>query len=207
LISPSSKYIPACKIRLTISLGLAYLAFAHIFLPCPILRACNFFCQSKQPPATCISFYIMVLLCLSVFMHSHTCSQPSYLAGLPLTPDIIKSILIEPLLLSLHGRPHQIKLLPSGLYLCVTNGLCIDVAQPPMYLSSMYVDLGWHAFTSNLKSATKALQTYYLGRLTKNMLLKTLLADSFLSRISVPNFGVNTGPPSLEYEFSCFELF
>jgi hypothetical protein len=61
-----------------------------------------------------------------------------------------------------------------------------------MYLSSMHVDLGWHAFTSNLKSATKALQTYYFGRLTKNMLLKTLSADSFLSRVSVPNFGVNT---------------
>ena len=63
-----------------------------------------------------------------------------------------------------------------------------------MYLSSMYVDLGWHAFTSNLKSATKALQTYYLGQLTKNILLKTLSADSFFSRISVPNFGVNIGP-------------
>ena len=192
MISPSSKYIPACKIRLTISLGLACLAFAHIFLPCPILCACNFFCQSKQPPASCISFYIMVLICLSFFTYSHTCSQPFYLARCPLTPDIIKSILIEPLLLSLHGRPRQINLLPSRLCLRVTNGLCIDVAQPPMYLSSMYVDLGWHAFTSNLKSATKALQTYYLGRLTKNMLLKTLLADSFLSRISVPNFGVNT---------------
>jgi hypothetical protein len=37
-------------------------------------------------------------------------------------------------------------------------------------------------------------------------LLLTLTADLLFFRISLPNFGANTWPPSSEYEFSCFQL-
>ena len=62
-----------------------------------------------------------------------------------------------------------------------------------------------HVSPNILKNIPRPARKYTLIR--RFFLLSTSSADLFISRESLPNFGVNTDPPSSEYEFSCYELF